>query len=120
MSFLEQKYVVERLSIAQISELCFSSKAAIRANLLRFKIPIRELGKPHGRPSQPRYGKKIVNGHEVEHKHEARITATVCELHRQGLSLRSIAKVLSDMKIPTKCRGKSWHPEMIKRLLSRH
>ncbi len=91
-SFLEQKYLAEKLSIAQIAELCFSSNAATSANLLRFKIPIREQGKPHGRPSQPRFGKKIINGTEVVHKYEARAIATVYELHKQGLSLRASPK----------------------------
>jgi len=63
----------------------FFLESGLSANLLRFKIPIRELGKPHGRPSQPRFGKKIINGTEVVHKYEARTIATVLELHKQGL-----------------------------------
>ena len=45
---LHQKYVVEGLSIAQIAGQLRSSKSAIRGNLKRFSIPIREPHRNHG------------------------------------------------------------------------
>lgn len=117
-SFLTQKYVVEGLSIAQIAALCFASKEAVRSSLIRFNIPLREPHKPHGRQAQPRYGQKIVRDQVVSHKAEQRAVAAILEMSAQGLSLRQIAKVLNQMKVPTKCRGKSWHPEMVKRILA--
>ncbi|MBT4792006.1 MAG: hypothetical protein HON90_10575, partial [Halobacteriovoraceae bacterium] len=33
------------------------------------------------------------------------------------LSLRAIARCLDEMKVPTKQRGKKWHPEMVRRIL---
>lgn len=117
-SFLNQKYSVEGLSIAQIAALCFASKEAVRSSLLRFNIPLREPHKPHGRPAQPRYGEKVVKDQVVSHQAEQRAVDAILEMSAQGLSLRQIAKVLNQMKIPTKCRGKSWHPEMVKRILA--
>ncbi len=40
------------------------------------------------------------------------------ELTRQGLGLRAVAKALTELGIPTKLRGKRWHPQMIRRILS--
>ncbi len=42
-----------------------------------------------------------------------------CLQKAQGLSLRAIARTLSDLKIPTKLKGKAWHPEMVSRILER-
>ncbi|MFZ8934289.1 MAG: recombinase family protein [Bacteriovoracaceae bacterium] len=38
-------------------------------------------------------------------------------MKHEKLSLSAIARCLKEMKIPTKKRGKSWHPQMIKRIL---
>lgn len=116
-SFLTQKYVQEGLSIAQIAEEIRSSKDAVRKGLARFGIPIREPRRHHGNPSQARYGRQVRKGREVDHQVEQRTVDAIKELHAQKLSLRQIAKILTQMKIPTKCRGKSWHPQMVKRIL---
>jgi hypothetical protein len=34
----------------------------------------------------------------------------------EGLSLRAIARCLDQMKVPTKMKGKKWHPEMVERI----
>ncbi len=117
-SFLHQKYVVEGLSIAQISARIFSSKEAVRANQIRFGIPIREAHKPHGRPSQPKYGTKMRHGKVVDHHAERRVIEAVREMQRNGISLRQIAKFLTKIGVPTKRRGVAWHPEMVKRIIS--
>ncbi len=117
-AYLNQKYVVEGLSIAQIAALCFASKEAVRTSLLKLKIPLREPSKPHGRSAQPRYGEKVVKDLVVSHQAEQRAIDAILEMSAQGLSLRQIAKVLNQMKVPTKCRGKSWHPEMVKRIIA--
>ena len=117
-SFLTEKYAVEGLSIAQIAALCFASKEAVRSGLIRSNIPLREPHKPHGRRAQPRYGEKVVKDCVVPHQAEQRAVDAILEMASQGLGLRQIAKVLNQMKVPTKCRGKSWHPEMVKRILA--
>lgn len=38
-------------------------------------------------------------------------------MRSQGMSLRSIAKTLNELKVPTKNKGKKWHPEMVRRVL---
>lgn len=49
---------------------------------------------------------------------EVRVINTIQEMAKQGLSLRKICKFLDTIGAPTKCRGKSWHPEMINRILA--
>ena len=38
-------------------------------------------------------------------------------MRESGMSLRQIADFLSAIGVPTKKRGKKWHPQMIKRIL---
>ena len=72
---------------------------------------------PHGHPAQPKFGEKIRKGKAVPHQVEQRVVETVKKLRAEGLTLRKIAEILDEMKVPTKQRGKKWHPEMIKRIL---
>lgn len=116
-SFLHQKYVIEKRSIAQIAEEIFSSKDAVRGGLRRAGIPIREPRNHHGNPSQPRFGQKVRKGQAVPFQVEQKVIRTVRQLRDQGLTLRAIAKILDEMKVPTKCQGRSWHPEMVSRVL---
>lgn len=109
--------MIEELSIRQIANEFLSSKEAVRMGLINAGIALREPSKPHGRQSQPKYGQRKVNGIVVEYKHERGIINAVMQMREQGLSLRQIAKNLSAMGVPTKCNGKKWHPEMVKRLL---
>lgn len=111
--------MLEGLSIAQIAAEIFSSKEAVRASLKRFNIPVREPHKPHnGRVSEPCYGIKIRSGRAAPHLAEQQMIESIRELRSQGLTLRKIAEVLTSMGVPTKKRGKRWHPEMVKRVLS--
>jgi hypothetical protein len=41
----------------------------------------------------------------------------VKELRGDGLSFRQIARALSKLRVPTKCKGRRWHPEMVRRVL---
>ena len=116
-SFLQQKYVVEGLSLTQISEQISSSKEAVRKGLERCGIPVREAHKPHGRPSQLRFDQKFRRGRVDIHKVEQRLIDAARDLQTQGLSLRQIAQTMTRLKIPTKCNGQAWHPQMVKRIL---
>jgi hypothetical protein len=116
--FLHQKYAVEGLSIRQIAEQIFSSKEAVRKNLISFGIPLRKPHEPHGRAAQPKYGKKIRCGKIVTHLAEQRVIDGIRDMRQQGMSLRQIARFLKKIGVPTKCRGVSWHPEMVRRLLT--
>jgi len=110
---------VEGLSIAQISAQIFSSQEAVRRGLLKVGIALREAHKPHRNPSQVRYGQKKQRGRPVRHLDEERVITAIQEMRQQGLSLRQIASFLSKIGVPTKKRGKGWHPEMVKRVLER-
>jgi Recombinase len=117
-SFLHQKYMVEGLSIDQISKLIFSSKEAVRRGLLKVGIPLREPHKPHRNPSQPRYGQRKVRGRPVvKHAGEERVINAILDMRAQGLSLRQIASFLSKIGVPTKRKSNAWHPEMVARIL---
>lgn len=116
-SFLKRKYVDEGLSIGQIAAQIRSSKDAVRNGLEKFNIPIRNPHTHNGNPSQPRYGQKQTKATQTPHKAEQRAIDAILEMRRDGASLRQIAKYLNAMKIPTKCRGRSWHPQMVKRVI---
>jgi predicted transcriptional regulator len=94
-----------------------SSPETIRKLLHDFGITVREKSHHNGNPAQSRYGQKIFQGKLVDHKSELRTVKTIFKMKQEGLGLRAIARCLNEMKIPTKCRGKSWHPQMVKRIL---
>jgi hypothetical protein len=108
---------VEGLSVAQIASQISSSKAAVLNNLRSFEIPVRRANQPHGRPSQPRYGQRVKGGRTEAHLPEKRVIKTVLDLRSVGMSLRQIARYLDKAGVPTKARGKKWHPEMVNRIL---
>jgi transposase len=117
-SFVHQKYVVEGLSIREIAAEILSSKEAVRNALKRFDIPARDAHIPHhGRLSSPKYGSKLRSGRASPHVAEQQMIETIKALRSQGLTLRKVAEILTSMGVPTKKRGKSWHPEMVKRIL---
>lgn len=115
--FLQQKYVVDGLSAKQIAMEIFSSKMAVLDALHRFGIPVREAHYHHGHPSQPCFGKRFRRHHLVDDRVEQRVILVAQELCEQGFSLRQIARVLNHMRVATKCNGKAWHPEMVRRIL---
>jgi ribosomal protein S4 len=96
--------------------MIFSSKDSVRRGLEKFGIEIREKSKHHGNPSQPKYGQRKIQKGLIEHKTEKRTIDTIAQMREEGLSLRAIARFLNQMKVPTKKRGESWHPEMVRRL----
>ncbi len=110
--------MAEGLTIRQIADEFLSSKEAVRIGLINAGIQLREAGKPHGRQSQAKYGQHRVSGKVIDYKKEQKIIVSAQQMWEQGLSLRQIAKNLSAMGVPTKCNGKKWHPEMVRRLLS--
>ena len=118
-AFLQQKYLVEGRSMAQIAKEISSSKEAVRSGLSQFGIPVRQAHRPHGHPSQSKYGSRVAGGKSVAHLGEQRVVRAVQDLKREGLTLRQIAAFLTKIGVPTKQRGKRWHPQMISRLLGK-
>lgn len=118
-NFLEQRYVKEGRSIAQIAEETLSSRAAVRDALIEFGIKRRGQGKPGLRPAQVPYGYRMSDGLMVAHLGEQRVIASVKKMVDDGLSYRKICEFLSSVGVPTKNKGRSWQPEMIRRLFNR-
>lgn len=115
--FLIQKYAVEQLSCKQIADQTGLPVTTIKNALKKQQITLRQSHKPHLNPSQLRYGRKKSKDGITINQSEQRVVAAIMEMKREGLGLRSIARALSKLKIPTKCRGKAWHPEMVRRIL---
>lgn len=116
--FLQENYIKKGLSLAQIARLTFSSKSGVQAALKRQGIPLRAPHKNHGKTAQIRYGKRLWGGRIKDHLIEKRVIKAILQFHEQGMTLRDIADTLTNLGIPTKCQAKSWHPEMVKRILA--
>jgi hypothetical protein len=116
-SVLLHNYVDLGLSTKQIADKYLSSSETIRKYLKLNEIPLRGKSMHHGNPSQVKFGQKIRNGELQDHKQERRVVESIRQMKEEGLSLRAIARCLDEMKVPTKQRGKKWHPEMVRRIL---
>jgi len=116
---LHQKYVLEKRSLRQIAREFASSKTTIRQALVRFGIPLKNKGSSVNRVHALPFGKRCVNGAVMQHKGEQQVIRSVLKMHREGLSNNAIARVLTEMKIPTKQQGKAWHHEMVRQILLR-
>lgn len=103
--------------MAQISSEIFSSKSTVLKALRSYEIPLREPHRPHGNSAQVRFGRKKIADKVVPHMAELRVVRAIEDLRSKGLSLRQIAQFLTQMKVPTKLRGRGWHPQMVKRIL---
>lgn len=117
---LDELYIEKKLSAREIAKKISSSKSSVLDALKKFNIPIREVHKPHGKQPQLKYGKKKIQGKIVDHQKEQRVISTIRKLRDEGLTLRKIADVLSEMKIPTKNKGIKWHPQMVDRILKKN
>lgn len=115
--FLQENYLEKGLSIAQIAAMTFSSKGTVRAALKEHKIPTREQHLPHGRNSQPRFGKKYWQGKLISDKIELKVIRAILDYKKQGMGLRQTARMLNNLNIATKCKSSKWHPEMVRRII---
>ena len=116
---LHQKYALEKRSLRQIAREFASSKTAIRQALVRFGIPLNKTGSSVNRVHALPFGKRCVNGTVVQHQGEQKVFWSILKMHWEGLSNCAIARVLAEMKIPTKQQGKAWHHEMVRQVLLR-
>ncbi len=119
-TFLEEKYLKEGRSIAQIAVQTLSSRAAVRDALTKFSIPLRKQGKPGKSPAQVPYGYRRLDGLLVPHLGEQRVIQSVRQMSNEGLSYRQICDFLTSVGVPTKNQGRGWHPEMIRRVLTHY
>jgi hypothetical protein len=118
-SFLHENYVVKGHSIKQIAASIASSKDAVSKGLRELGFKVRGQHHAHGNLSQPAFGCNVRGGKVVTNKDEATVIEQIRALHVSGQSLREIARTLEKMGIETKNKSKAWHPEMVKRVLSR-
>lgn len=114
---IKEKYVKNGLSIRQIATELLCSKEAVRSGLIKEGVELRKPNQHHGRPSQPKYGSQYRNGNLIKHLGEQRVIQTVNEMSDEGMSLRQIARFLDQIGVPTKCKGKKWHPQMVKNII---
>ena len=112
---LQEKYVIQGLSLAKIAGEFLCSKTTIRKALTDAGVPIRER-QQKGRSSNPRYGTRSVKGQRVEHMGEHRVIKTIVEMREEGLSFRQIADFLTKVGVPTKTRRKKWHKEVVRQI----
>ena len=97
-----------------------SSKTAIRNALVRFGIPLNDKGKSANRVHALPFGKRCVGGIVVDHKGERQVIRSILKMHREELSNCAIARVLTELKVPTKQQGRAWHHEMVRQVLLRN
>lgn len=114
-SFLHQKYEQEGLSLRQIADLKMSSKSIVRDALIHFGIELR--GKGSGE-TNPRFGRRKIGNRTVAHRAEARVIDIISKMELEGMSLRAIARILNEMKVPTKKPGSKWHHHTVKSVLN--
>lgn len=117
-SFLQQKYIAERLPPAEIARLCFSARSTVMKYLRLFEIPLRrgDLAKTR---SQLGYGETWRHMQVTAHKKELGLVEKMQRLRTEGLSYWKIADVLNAWKIPTKTRKGPWSAKQVHQILAR-
>jgi len=117
--FLRQKYVEEKLSIAEIAALTMSSNGAVHSHLRSCGIEIRGSGENIRPKRHLSYGSKISCRNVVVHCREQETLNKMRELRDQGFSYWKIADILNTMKVPTKTRKGRWHARSVQAILDR-
>lgn len=117
--FLHQKYVVEKLSTVEISQLILSARSTVSKYLTLYEIPLRESDRMiKKKPGYGlAYGKRIVNRQEILHKREQDNIGKMKELRGQGFSYWKIADVFNSMRIPTQTGKGKWYAKTIHQIL---
>jgi hypothetical protein len=113
-AFLEQKYVVEKLSARQIGVLAGCAHSTINDALDRFGISKRK--RPGGHIP---YGWKMKFGRIVKHTREQKTIDQIIRRNNKGWSNEGIAKWLSARGIKSPSGGASWSAATIGRICKR-
>lgn len=117
-TLLQQKYIVEKASLAQIAKEFSCSKHAIRNALTRAGIPVRRRAQPGF--AALGYGTRNVRGRRVDDQIEQRVINSIIELREDGMSYDKIASFLTKMGVPTKTRRRKWNGGCIRVIYLRH
>lgn len=115
---LRKNYLEKELSIKEMSVLLGRKPTSIKFYLKRYGI--RKSEKYIRHKANLRYGEKILKVKIETHKTEERVKRAIIKMYsEQNLSLRAIAGILNEMKIPTKRQGKGWDHSVIREILKR-
>ena len=117
--FLHQKYVVERLSIAQIARLKSSSTSTVHKYLKRHSIPLRK-GAACQLPTKGyglAYGMQVRKRRLIILKREQEIIAKMKELKAKGFNYNQIAEALNIMGILTKTGKSKWCAKKVQQII---
>lgn len=116
---LRQKYLEEGLTVKQLGVLLGCGPTTIKKQLRHYNIKKSEIQEIRHKANL-KYGQKIVAGQVQEHKQEAHIKQAILDMYKsQGLSVTAIARLLTQMKVPTKKRGKGWDHSVVIEILTR-
>lgn len=115
--FLQQKYVVERLSAGEIAEEILSARSTVLKYLRLAKIPIRAADKKTR--IRLAYGEAWKDGRVVPHDRELANIDKIRQLRAKGFSYWEIADILNGMNISTKTRKGKWHARYVQKLIER-
>ena len=116
--FLHQKYIIEGLSISQITARIFSSTSTVHKYLRRFNIPLRQTDAKT--KTRLRYGEAISKAQVVADRLEVKTIHKMKALREEGFSFWKIADILNAMNIPTKTRRGRWHARSVQKVLDDH
>lgn len=114
--FLHEKYVVEKLSIAEIARLTSSSESTVLKYLR--KAGVKSRGVAGKSKSRLAYGEAWRHKQVVPHKAELATIERINSLRSQGFSYWKIAEILNSMKVPTKTRRGKWHARYVQKILA--
>lgn len=114
-SFLQQKYLEERLTINQIATITMSSRSTVIKYLRAAEITIR--AEEH-RVGGSTYGERKVNGRFVSNQKELEMMEKIKVLRDQGLEVQQIADLLQGLNLPTK-RGGKWSRTVVHSIIKR-
>jgi DNA invertase Pin-like site-specific DNA recombinase len=89
-------------------------RARTKNKMLAHQASGRRMSKlvPWGWSEDPNDPKRMIHNDD-----ERKVTDTIINLRDKGLSCGAIAKKLQETGVP--CRGSKWHPEKVRRILSR-
>jgi len=116
---LQQNYIENGLTVKQMSVLHGCGETVIKKHLKQFGIRKTEVMKCRSKTNLS-FGEKLKSGKVLEHKTEANIKKAIIDMYtKEGLSVTAIARVLTQMKVPTKKRGKKWDHSVVTAILKR-
>ncbi len=116
---LHQNYIENGLTVKQMGVLHGCGETVIKKYLKQFGIRKTEVMKCRSKTNLS-FGEKLKSGKVLEHKTEASIKKAIIDMYtREGLSVTAIARVLTQMKVPTKKRGKKWDHSVVTAILKR-